>query len=131
MKDEENEFSHQLSSRSIWVIDTLRLGIHLPELVDDLHHLHTIIVSHSCRIITHAPNITQIQELNSLLTPITFSTTSGVMRRSFSGREIISLSNSDTKRCKSAPIWSAIIWVAFCSMLTFRFFKKVSINDGN
>ena len=51
----KNQFLHELPWRGIGVIQTLTFGVCFPDLGDNLHHLQSGIVSHTCHVVLGSP----------------------------------------------------------------------------
>ena len=56
VKDKKDEFFHQFTHRSGWIIQSLYLRIHLLKLLNNRHHFHARIVPHSCNIFARRPS---------------------------------------------------------------------------
>ncbi len=67
VKDKKDEFLHQFTHRSGWIIQSLYLRIHLLKLLNNRHHFHARIVPHSCNIFARRPSSAQIQEFCELI----------------------------------------------------------------
>ena len=51
----KNQFLHELPWRGIGVVQTLTFGVYFPNLGDNLHHLQSGIVSHTCHVVLGSP----------------------------------------------------------------------------
>ena len=51
----KNQFLHKLPWRGIGVVQTLTFGVYFPNLGDNLHHLQSGIVSHTCHVVLGSP----------------------------------------------------------------------------
>ena len=51
----KNQFLHKLPWRGIGVVQTLTFGVYFPDLGDNLHHLQSGIVSHTCHVVLSSP----------------------------------------------------------------------------